>query len=373
MSNGGGAGIRPAYISGLGLSLPRHSLSQEQACEHAKGCCCKTPSNTKVLERIYRRTEISSRSIVLQTSLNGGIEQFYPGQVNAVSDGPDLERGPSTGERMHRYEQEVIPLAFPAAKAALHEAGIAAELIRQLITVSCTGFFAPGFDLALMHKLELHPGTARTHVGFMGCHGSLNALRVASAYCGISAAPVLICAAELCSLHFQYGWESNNILANSLFSDGAAALVLTNEASPNSWRVVGSGSFIVPNSADVMTWTIGDNGFAMTLSPRVVELLHSHLKLWIESWLHDYGFALADINSWAIHPGGPRILDAVQDSLGLTDQDLLPSRTVFAECGNMSSPTVLFILERLRGLGQAAPCVILGFGPGLAIEAALLV
>jgi predicted naringenin-chalcone synthase len=273
---------------------------------------------------------------------------------------------------MRRYKREVVPLALAAAENALVNAQIEAQAIRQLVTVSCTGFSAPGYDLAILQELGLSPSTGRTHIGFMGCHGSLNALRVGRAFCAASEAPVLICAAEICSLHFQYGWDANHILANSLFSDGAAALVLSNGPSSKHWQLVDSRSWVVPDSAEVMTWTIGDNGFLMTLSSRIVDLLHLYLNLHIIEWLKTHDLTLDQINSWVIHPGGPRILDAVQDTLMISDEAMSASRAVFAECGNMSSPTVLFILDRILKTKQKPPCLILAFGPGLTIEAALL-
>ena len=134
-----------------------------------------------------------------------------------------------------------------------------------------------------------------------------------------------------------------------------------------------SGSCLFPDSADAMTWHIADHGFTMTLSPRVPELLRKHLRPWLESWLGDNELALADVRSWAIHPGGPKILSAVEESLELPAEAMAASRAVLSEFGNMSSPTVLFVLDRLRKENAARPCVALGFGPGLVVEGALFV
>src|SRR5262249_34637520 len=155
--------------------------------------------------------------------------------------------------------------------------------------------------------------------------------------------------------------------ANAIFADGAAALVGVPEeaAPPGAWRVVASGSCYLPDSAGAMTWTIGDHGFEMTLAKNVPALILRHLRPWVEEWLGGEGLKLSDVRSWAIHPGGPRILEAAEQALGLTEQDTGVSREVFARCGNMSSPTVLFVVRRLMERGEAAPCVCLGFGPGL--------
>lgn len=348
-----------AYIAGLGTSLPVNTLSQKESLDFALAYG-NSRLNERVLERLYRRTDIFKRHV--------DTIGFYP----PPSTFNDL--GPGTARRMKRYAKDIVPLALPAVRAALTSSGIAPESINQLITVSCTGFSAPGLDLALIRELSLNPQVGRTNIGFMGCHGGLNALRVAQAFCVSSNSPVLICAAEICSLHYQFGGEADNILANSLFSDGAAALILSkNPSSTGQLRVAASGSYVIPSSADAMTWTIGDNGFSMTLSSGVPDLIKLHLLTWLREWLKMQNLTLEEINSWAVHPGGPRILDAVQDALNLSDEALLPSRDIFSECGNMSSPTVFFILDRIKDLKLSGPCVILGFGPGLTIEAALLV
>ena len=139
------------------------------------------------------------------------------------------------------------------------------------------------------------------------------------------------------------------------------------------WTLAASGSCLIPDSANDMAWTVGDHGFQMTLSRRVPGLIAARLRPWLEAWLGDNGLSLADVKSWAVHPGGPKIVSAVGESLGLTAEALAPSLGVFAEYGNMSSPTVLFIVRRLREANAPRPCVALGFGPGLVAEAALFV
>ena len=214
-------------------------------------------------------------------------------------------------------------------------------------------------------------------LGFMGCLAKRsNGLRVARALTGSDpSARVLLCAAELCSLHFQYGFDAEQAVANALFADGAAALVGSSEAAdtPEPWRVVANGSCLVPGTADVMSWQIGDHGFEMTLSPHVAHLIAAHLRPWLVSWLAARGLALGDVASWAIHPGGPRILDAVEEALELDRSATAHSRDVLASYGNVSSPTVLLIIDRLRRHGASLPCVaaLWPFGPGLTIEAAL--
>lgn len=286
---------------------------------------------------------------------------------------------------MERYETESLPLALAAAAKALEDAQIEATQVTHLVTISCTGFFAPGFDIQLINTLPLRRTVERTHVGYMGCHGALNGLRVAKMI--VEADPsaiVLLCTMELCSLHFQYGWKTDHLVANSLFADGAAALVISADgtvASPdgimtggtsNGWQVAATGSYVVPDTTDAMRWKIGDNGFQMHLSSQVPNMIEQVLPEYLRTWLMKNGTSIDQIEHWAVHPGGPRILDAVENCLGLSSQALSPSRAILAECGNMSSPTVLFILQRLRTLDLVGTTVVLGFGPGLTIEATLL-
>jgi len=163
-------------------------------------------------------------------------------------------------------------------------------------------------------------------------------------------------------------------VANALFADGAAAVVgkQSQSSSGEQWELVASGSTVVPDSEEMMSWRIGDHGFEMTLSPQIPDLIKARLRPWLENWLAGQGIRIEEVGSWAIHPGGPRILTAVADAVGFEEEKLAPSREILSEFGNMSSPTVLFILQRLQAAQAARPCVMLGFGPGLTIEAALV-
>jgi predicted naringenin-chalcone synthase len=210
----------------------------------------------------------------------------------------------------------------------------------------------------------------------MGCQGALNGLRVARALATASAAHrVLLCAVELCGLHLQYVDAPDLIVANSLFADGASAAVVGSAADGDGatarWAVAGHGSTLIPDSLDAMTWTIGDHGFTMTLSARVPTLIETNLRPWMESWLSTHGLRREDVGSWAIHPGGTRIITAVEKSLAIDAARSAASREVLANYGNMSSPTVLFVMQKLMSAAAPLPCVALAFGPGLSAEAAL--
>lgn len=361
-------------IHGLGTAHPPDPLTAEQGLGLARALAGPDVRTSTWLGPIYANSGVARRfqvigGPVVADILNGTTDTNSPFLPAPANDGV----GPTTGQRMEIYARESGPLALRAAKAALAEADFAPASITHLVTVSCTGFAAPGVDFALITGLGLSPTVARTHVGFMGCHGALNGLRVANAFATADpAARVLVCAVELSSLHYYYGSAADKLIANAIFADGAAAVVGGAGDSP-AFTLAASGSCLIPNSAADMSWTVGDHGFEMTLSRRVPNLIAAHLKPWLETWLGDNGLSLAEVRSWAVHPGGPKIVSAVGECLGLSAEALGPSLGVFAANGNMSSPTVLFILEKLRASGAPRPCVALGFGPGLVAEAALFV
>lgn len=360
------------HLAGLGTAVPPGVLEQAEAAESSGAFCAADDRQARALRILYGRSGVESRNTVVVQAGEGTLVErvpFYPAATE-----PE-DRGPTTGERMALYEAEAPPLAELAARRALEDAATPVDAITHLVTVSCTGFFSPGLDAALIEALGLPPTVERTHVGFMGCHGALNGLRVATSQAAESPARVLLCAVELCSLHFAYGWNSEMVVANTLFADGAAAVVgvPTPDGEDPGWSVKAQGTLLMPMSSDAMSWRIGDHGFRMTLSAEVPELIRANLGGWLEGWLNDQGLGLDEIASWAVHPGGPRILDAVQDTMALENDVLDVSRDVLRSHGNMSSPTVLFVLERLRKAGAGLPCVALAFGPGLVVEAMLVV
>lgn len=367
-------------ILGLGTALPEHQMQQSEAADFAALCLTSegsAPTSGGLVKVLFRRAGVQTRhSTVLESSESGSpsTQTFY-----APSTGAD-DRGPSTSTRMDRYEIDAPLLAGEAVRLALAEAGVSPLEVTHLVTVSCSGFSAPGVDLHLLRTLGMRPSVSRTHIGFMGCHGALNGLRVAQAFAAADpAAVIVICAIELCTLHYQYGLDPQSVVANSLFADGAAAIVgraVRPTSKPRGTalpgRLVENFSYVIPETEEMMSWRIGDNGFQMTLSPEVPAIITRTLPGALETFLGRHSLALADIRSWAIHPGGPRILKACGEAANLSEDDLAASTSILSRCGNMSSPTVLFILDELRRQKSELPCVLLGFGPGLNVEAALL-
>jgi predicted naringenin-chalcone synthase len=357
-------------IRGLGTALPEHSIPQSEAAALATGFIGGEFRRSRALAALFERTRVEKRaSVLLEDDGDGGLGQsFYP-----PAEGPD-DRGPGTETRMRRFATDAAPLALTAAQRALDRSGVPPGDVTHLVTVSCTGFDSPGVDIALVKQLGLPPTVGRINVGFMGCHGALNGLRAVQAICESDrSAVVLLCAVELCSLHYQYGRDPQQLVANALFADGAAAVVGQSARADTTqpWRLVSCGSCLIPDAEDAMTWRIGDHGFEMTLSPRVPGLIGQHLRPWMESWLAASDLAIGNVRSWAIHPGGPRILSSAATALDLPAAATAISEQVLSECGNMSSPTVLFILDRLREVDAPRPAVALAFGPGLVAEAAL--
>lgn len=358
-------------IVGWGTAVPAGRITQEDAAQHAVSRWGTVHEQEKSIPALYRRSGVKSRhSVLINSSTDGQTakQSFYRIAKNAA------DRGPTTHERMLRYEADALELAQTAACVAIDDAHLAADAVTHLITVSCSGFSAPGVDTGLVDRLGLARDTVRTHIGFMGCHGALNALRLASAFVTADrAACVLVCCVELCSVHQQYSGEAQQLVANSLFADGAAAVVCrAASSSPSDWAVTDQISYLVPETAELMGWRIGDHGFQMTLSPQVPGVIGLHLRDKVSRWLATRKLTLDDIRTWAIHPGGPRILSSCCEALGLEPTAVDTSREILSTFGNMSSPTILFILDRLRQREHPLPCVALCFGPGLTIEGALL-
>lgn len=362
-------------IQGRGTARPTHTMSQEQAAEVAARASGGSAREQRLIHSLFRHSGVQSRgSVLLSQSPEPGelpaeLTAFFPAAA------PGQDGGPAVRARMEAYHDHAVPLAVAAAGRAMQAAGVGAPEIGQVVAVSCTGMGSPGLEVGLVEALGLPPDTGRTMIGFMGCHGLLNGLRVARALALVEPErSVLLCAVELCSLHYQYARDPRTAVADALFADGAAAVLLQADADPAAGTELRAvGSCLLPDSAGDMTWQVGNHGFEMTLSPRVPGLIEAHVAPWLEAWLADQGLAVTDVGSWAIHPGGPRVLDAVCAALDLPESAAEPSRGVLAEAGNMSSPTVAFILERLRQEGAQGPTVVLAFGPGLVAEAALIV
>lgn len=361
----------PLKIVSLGTALPAHRMSQADALLMTDALICRNDRERRLARVMFAKAGVDGR----HTAVPHNIAYEWAAQRDLSS-----WQGPTTGERMDLIEQCAPRIASEAAQTALDQADVTAADVTHLVTVSCTNFAAPGTDIALFDSLGLRPTVERVNVGFMGCHGAINAIRVASGLVeSTDRAVVLLSATELCALHGRFTWDDEGILGNALFGDGSAALVGVNGSgfepagrSTSHWTVVATGSCLLPDSRDAMTWRIGDHGFEMRLTSDIPRHIEKHLRPWMSHWLDQQGLAIEDVTHWVIHPGGPRILLAVEQALSLSHHQTRHSHELLNDVGNMSSPTILFLLERLEAESPTGTCVMLGFGPGLAAEVCLL-
>jgi predicted naringenin-chalcone synthase len=278
--------------------------------------------------------------------------------------------GWSTERRMRRYLTEALPLGKAAVSDALAAAGLPAAEIGLFLVCSCTGYVTPGLDILLARDLGMATDAQRLFIGHMGCYAALPGLAAAGDFVRARGRCAVLLCLELTSLHVQPPTaDPEQIIAHALFSDAAAAAVI--RPAGRGYGLIDVAARTDAATAEYMTWDVTDQGFRMGLSHRVPDVLDNHVAPLVDELLGRHGLGRTDVDGWAVHPGGPRILDVIQKRLGLTDADLAASRGVLAGHGNCSSPTVLMVLQALR---PAAPrrVVALAFGPGLTLYAALL-
>ncbi|MGB3954922.1 MAG: type III polyketide synthase [Brooklawnia sp.] len=281
---------------------------------------------------------------------------------------------PSTAARNRAYISFAPPLSAAAARMALTDADLDPSLVTHVVTVSCTGFFAPGPDYRLVRDLGLAPTVQRDNLGFVGCAAAIPALRLAARITATEpSAVVLVVCTELCSLHIRASSDRQQIVAASVFADGAAAALVAGEDAAAGRTGLDLDRFATTLTSEGehdMVWTIGDDGFKMVLTGEVPRIIGREIRSAVDSFLGDHR---PDV--WAVHPGGRSVLDRVESGLELAPCALDASRTVLRQYGNMSSATVLFILRRLlqdESIGDGARIAGLAFGPGLTVESALL-
>jgi len=342
--------VSPAVIAGIGIAFPPAVTQQDlwtgYFSDHYAGVA------RGLAKRVFANSGVDTRHAV----------------INPTVEDPS---GWSTGARMERYLIEALPLGKDAVTAALDQAGVAAHDVGLLVVCSCTGYATPGLDILLARDLGLPAHARRVFVGHMGCYAALPGLAVATDYVALHARPAVLLCVELPSVHVQPATvDPQQVVAHALFSDAAAAAVVT-PGGPGP-RVAEISSLTDTTTADHMTWHVTDLGFRMGLSAQVPEVLSRHIRALVDPMLSRAGLGVADVPGWSVHPGGPRILDVVAGELGLTGTDMAASRAGLAEHGNCSSPTVLLILDRLMRAGTRPPAMMMAFGPGLTLYAALL-
>ena len=313
-----------------------------------------------VFDRMAERSGIDHRYSVLQPGVAGADRIDADGFFNRG-------RFPSTAARMQRYERHATELALRAVDALNEDPA----RFTHIVVASCTGFTAPGLDQIIAERLGMAASIERTLVGFMGCYAGVSALR--AAYHTVRSDPaarVLVLNLELCTLHLQETPDLEAVLSFMLFADGATAALVT--AEPEGFGMIDFRSSTLPDSADLITWRIGDQGFDMRLSGKVPGRIASALRRELERE-DDGGLlrgqATQQIDLWAVHAGGRTVLDGVEQGLRLGRGALDWSRDVLREFGNMSSATILFVLDRMmRGSSGPQNGLAMAFGPGLCAE-----
>ena len=349
-----------AHINRIGTALPPYDVHASFVAFAHK--MLDTDKSEKVFGRMAQRSGIVHRYSVLPVedlSLDQtGKRGFYsPGMY------------PSTAQRMKVYEKYAPALA----ERAVGELGLNGQTskITHLVVASCTGFVAPGLDQILARRLGLRADLQRTFVGFMGCSAAVPALRIAQqTVLADPAAVVLVINIELCTLHLQETSDLETALTFLLFGDGcSAAIVSKNETgiALHDFRAA-----LIPESEELITWHIGDQGFDMHLSGKVPGRITQALREDLARE-DDGGLLRGDgtqaIDLWAVHAGGRTILDAVQNGFTLEDKALAESRAILAEYGNMSSATVMFVLKRmLDNSPKGMRGLAIAFGPGVVAE-----
>lgn len=363
-----------SYITAIGTAVPGYRFAQMQIAGFMAQTAGLIPEKEKQLRSLYRHTAIRTRHSVLpdfDSTANGGqYRLFNPAMAP-----------PTTAQRMAIYREECVPLAARAADACFAEReltnpGFDRRSVTHLVYVSCTGLFAPGPDVDLVDVLGLNRSVQRIGINFMGCHGAFNGLKVADAIARSSPdAVILVVCLELCTLHFSQRQDTDSLLANALFADGAAAVLV--EAGTSGLALTHFYSEIIPDSKTEMSWTIGDAGFDMILATTVPQQIRAAIKEVLYNLLRQANLRLTDLGGLAIHPGGKRILDLIEKELDTTAAVHTHARAVLQEYGNMSSATIVFVIERFRQElslmpEPAKPVVACAFGPGLTIEAMVL-
>ncbi len=342
-----------ARVTGLGSALPGQRVAQGA-----------------LWDGFYAR-HCGGRGLHRRVFLGAGVQERHLAVNPLVED----VSGWSTGERMRRYATEALPLAKEAVGAALADAGLAAEDVGLFAVASCTGYATPGVDIRTAAAVGMAADVQRLVVGHMGCYAAVPALGAVGDFAVARGRPAVLLCLELTSLHVQPPTDDvGQVVSHALFGDAAAAVVV--EPGP------GRGAELVdvvavtdPGSTDHMTWDVTDLGFRMGLSPEVPAVLARHVGPAVRGLLGRHGLRPPDVDAWAVHPGGPRILDVVAEQLDLPPGALDASRRVLAEHGNCSSATVLLVLDALRAAGRPGAgrhAVVLAFGPGLTLYAALL-
>lgn len=357
----------PSIIHHIETAVPEHTYSQSELRDRMKEIVDGGEKDRRIIHYLYARSGIETRhSVVADFHEKSKKTLFFNGQGS----------NPGTASRNDTYILKGRELFVKVAQKLIDGSDFEAGDITHLITISCTGFYAPGPDFDIQQALCLNPGLERYHLGFMGCYAAIPGLKLADQICRANPeANVMVVSAELCTIHFQAVPVMDDLLSASVFADGAAGAIVSNRTPENrSFRIDGFESQILSQGKNDMAWSIGDQGFNMVLSSYIPDLLGEGLEQFLDRLLTKLDIRREEIGYWGIHPGGRAILDKSEQVLHLDPGDLSASRAVLARYGNMSSATVLFVLKELLNIQhpEKSRGVAMAFGPGLTLESALL-
>lgn len=353
--------------------MPAYKHEQRQILQFMQTVFALDKVEARKLGFLYSQSSIQTRYSAIGDYSHAINEwKFYP-QTEAIEPFPSLEK------RMRWYQKNAAPLSVDAIRDCVNNILHPGE-ITHLITVSCTGMSAPGLDLQVVESLDLPKNIYRSSINFMGCYAAIHALKMADAICKTeTGAKVMIVCTELCTLHFQKEATRDNIASSLLFGDGAAAVLVTPDEYDHKGLYLKSFySEIITKGKSDMSWELSSSGFLMTLSGYVPDLIEEDFKPLMNRAMAKANYSKESIAHWCIHPGGKRILDAIHKSLCFKNGEMAESYEVLKEYGNMSSPTILFVLKKImQSLKKEAattchegPNNIFGaaFGPGLTME-----
>jgi alpha-pyrone synthase len=358
-----------SFITAIGTAVPQNCFPQMQIAEFMASALQMDDYNQRRLKALYRTTKITKRhSVLTDYGKHFSEHQFYPQSV-------DLEPFPSISQRMMAYQEYALPLCLEAIENLKQD--IPSKGITHIITVSCTGMYAPGLDIEIISSLGLNTTIQRTAINFMGCYGAFNGLKMADIICKADPkAKVLMLSVELCTIHFQKKMDEDFLLSNALFADGAAAVLIEAEGGNNSLEMRSFFCDLYFEGKQDMAWKVADFGFEMTLTSYIPKLVKTGIKSLIDRLLDNAGMTNQDINLYAMHPGGKAILEAIETALEITKEDNKYSYEVLRDYGNMSSCTVLFVLnEILKNTSESDKnknILSCAFGPGLTLESMVL-
>jgi predicted naringenin-chalcone synthase len=353
-----------SFITSIGTANPEHKTEQRKIADFMVKAMELDANAERKLRVLFKTSGINFRYSVIS---DFGKEKEY----DFFSNTGNLEPFPTTKCRMSAFRDHALNLSLCAINNTISNDEL--NTITHLITVCCTGMYAPGLDIDIVKALPLNPHVHRVCINFMGCYAAINALQTADAFCRAdSTSRVLVVCTELCSLHFQKNVNEDNLLSNALFGDGSAAVLVEGKTKKTKALLpLKFHSELLFEGEQDMGWTIADFGFEMKLTSYVPDLIEKGITKLMDPVLSDLQYNIADIEYFAIHPGGKKILKNIERELGIDEEKNQFAYHVLKNYGNMSSPTVLFVLQEIFQKVSAADndklVLSLAFGPGLTL------